>query len=340
MRKLFYVPLEEYDRRYTADWVVQFEEEFNINGIDYTTVKGDIVSDSITCGDVLDAYNTNLYKFSQLSKLLTLLQSGEITNDDVIFFADGWFPGIESLAYIRNISGVNFKLACVMHAGTWDAFDFTCRFGMRKWGELLEDSWFQIYDYVFVATEFHKNLILNNSNAVADKIYVTGIPFYARKLRETYLHENKENIIIFPHRCNDEKHPELFDALAKKYPQYKFIKSIEICNSRKQYFELLAKSKVMVSFADQETFGYATVEAAALDNYIIVPNKLSYKETVPAEYRYNCAFDKCSEADLDEVCRRIDYFIANEKNIVLNYDTIYKYEQSVTNMLNVIIGGD
>ena len=160
MRKLFYVPLEEYDRRYTADWVVQFEEEFNINGIDYTTVKGDIVSDSITCGDVLDAYNTNLYKFSQLSKLLTLLQSGEITNDDVIFFADGWFPGIESLAYIRNISGVNFKLACVMHAGTWDAFDFTCRFGMRKWGELLEDSWFQIYDYVFVATEFHKNLIL------------------------------------------------------------------------------------------------------------------------------------------------------------------------------------
>lgn len=339
MRKLFYIPLEEYDRRYTADWVVQFVKEFDSCDIDYEVIKGNPTSTSIDCGDVLDAYNTHLYKFSQLSKIIHMIQTKQITAEDTILFADGWFPGVESLAYIRNVSGINFKLACIVHAGTWDPQDFTCRFGMREWGKDLENSWFSFYDYVFVATEFHKQLIMSRNGVDGSNIYVTGIPFYAANLREKYLPANKENIVIFPHRCNEEKHPELFDALAKEFPNYKFIKSIEICPTRDKYFNLLAKSKIMVSFADQETFGFATVEAAALDNYVIVPDKLSYKETIPEEYRYKCKQDKCCELDIPEVIRRIKYFIDNEDSISFNYDTIYKYENAISNMVNILKEG-
>lgn len=314
MRKLFYIPIEEYDRRYTADWVKQFEDKFNELNINYETIKGQSVTSKITCGDVLDAYGTTLYKLSQLNQIVEKLSNNEIQDDDVIFFADGWFPGVENLAYIRNLSGINFKLACILHAGSWDKYDFTYRTGMRDWAYNLENSWFEMYDYIFVATDFHKQLISNNQS-IRDmsKIYVTGIPFYPKDLRAKYLPAEKENIIIFPHRCNEEKHPELFDKLAKEYPDYKFIKSIEICDTRDKYFNLLAKSKIMISFADQETFGFATLEAMALDNYVIVPDKLSYKETVPEFYRYKCKNDICSENDLETIKERINAFIELER---------------------------
>ena len=339
MNKLFYIPLEEYNRRYTADWVVQFEEEFRNLSLDYEIIKGDSTSDLIECGDVLDAYNTNKYKFSQLNKIISKIQLNEIQNGDVILFADGWFPGVESLAYIRSISGINFKLASIVHAGTWDPYDFTCRFGMRNWGYFLEKSWFELFDYVFVATQFHKDLIVNRNDVSSSNIYVTGIPFYANKLRQRYLKTTKENIVIFPHRCNEEKHPELFDKLANEFPNYKFIKSIEVCSDRDSYFNLLSRSKIMVSFADQETFGFATVEAAALDNYVIVPDKLSYKETIPEEYRYSCVHEECTEDDIPEVVRRIQNFINNENMIKFNYDTIYKYEFSIKNMIQILKEG-
>ena len=338
MSKLFYIPLEEYDRRYTADWVKQFEAEFNQNNVNYDTIFGEVVSSKINCGDVLDAYGTNMYKFSQLIQIIQKIRDGEVNDGDVIFFADGWFPGVESLQYIRNISKKDFKLACIVHAGTWDPHDFTCRFGMRSWGKPLEESWFNFYDYVFVATQFHKDLIMSRLNISGDNIIVTGIPFYAEELAKKYPTNNKENIIIFPHRCNEEKHPELFDAVAERYPQFRFIKSIEICDTRDKYFSLLAKAKVMLSFADQETFGFSTVEAMALNNYVAVPDKLSYKETVPDEYRYSCVDSVCSEGDLEEVCRRIDYFIKNEDAILSTpvskkYNTIFRYRDAIRNML-------
>ena len=56
--------------------------------------------------------------------------------------------------------------------------------------------------------------------------------------------------------------------------------------NRDEYFKLLAKSKIMVSFALQETFGYSTLEAMALGNFVVVPDRLSYRETVPAMWRY------------------------------------------------------
>jgi glycosyltransferase involved in cell wall biosynthesis len=131
-------------------------------------------------------------------------------------------------------------------------------------------------------------IVMNSGDFDNTKIFVTGIPFNATQLQEKYPFESKENIVVFPHRCNEEKHPENFDKLKKKYPQWKFIKTLEETTTREEYFQLLAKSKVMISFADQETWGFSTLESMALGNYVIVPNGLSYRETVPdKEYRYD-----------------------------------------------------
>lgn len=292
---LYYIPIEPYETRYTADWVNDYEREFDLAGVNYTTVLGNKTSNKVTDGGVLDACGTHLYKFSQLQTIITKISTGEITDNDTIFFADLWFPGIESLFYIRNMLNVKFKICGIFHAGTYDFADFTYRNGMRPWGKYIEACWFEEIDEIFVATEFHKQLLIMNSPYSFDmeeKIFVTGLPFYADKLRTKYgVNKTDDNILVFPHRVDDEKHPELFDELVcwlqDKQVKFTPIKTIVETKSREEYFKVLAKSKVMVSFADQETFGYSTLESMALDNIVVVPNKLSYVETVPDKFRYD-----------------------------------------------------
>lgn len=295
--KIWHLPIEPYETRYTADWIQQFEDEFSKNNVEYETILGKTNSTKVTDGGVLDACGTHLFKFSQLVNLINRINAGDVHDRDVIFFSDLWFPGIESLFYIRAMLGIKFKICGILHAGTYDSADFTYRTGMRPWGEYLERSWLTEIDKIFVATQFHKTLILNGLKDVdtfADnKIVVTGLPFYAKKLREKYPVVRKENIVVFPHRLDPEKHPEKFDALVERLnkmaPELNItaIRTIESTKSRDEYFSLLAKSKVMVSFADQETFGYSTLESMALGNIVFVPNRLSYTETVPDGFRYN-----------------------------------------------------
>ena len=294
--KIYYLPIEPYETRYTADWIAQFTSEFNKAHVEYEVILGETDSTKVTDGGVLDACGTHTFKFTQLLTLIGYIKEGKIKSNDVIFFADLWFPGLESLFYIRSMLGVNFKICGILHAGTYDKYDFTYRNNMRSWGAFLENSWLVGVDKVFVATKFHKNLILNGcsdllKHTFSKKITVTGIPFYAEQLRKQYDCSHKENIVVFPHRLDPEKCPEKFDILVDKLRNrgvdFIPVKTIEETKSRDDYFRLLAKSKVMVSFANQETFGYSTVESMALGNIVFVPNRLSYVETVPEMYRYD-----------------------------------------------------
>ncbi|MDD3039723.1 hypothetical protein [Bacteroides sp.] len=287
---LFHIPIEPYETRYTADWVEQYERAFKDRGIVSETILGDQTTSVLQPGCVLDACGTHIYKLSQLSKIIHRINSGRIKNNDVIFFSDLWFPGIESLFYIRNMTKIDFKIVGVLHAGTYDQYDFTCQNGMRSWGAALERCWFNEFDMIFVATAFHKHLIMENTPICCkDKIKVTGLPFYAEELRKRFPVTEKENLVVFPHRIVPEKQPWLFDEIAKmpELSNFKFIYTMKDTTTRDEYFRLLAKSKIMLSFAGQETFGYSTLEAMALGNIALVPNRLSYKETVPYEWRYD-----------------------------------------------------
>lgn len=327
--KVFHLPIESYNNRYTADWVRQFEYEFTQQGAEFVTI-GDSELRTIDEGSVLDAAGTHIYKFIQMMSLMTMIKAKQVQDGDVIFFADLWFPGIESLFYVRDITGIKFKIAGVFHAGTWDPHDFTCRNGMRGWAQHVELGWLHGLDMIFVATQFHKDLIVFNSGSFdPNKIHVTGIPFYAAALKQAYPIpvEQKENIVVFPHRTDIEKHPEKFDKLAKKFPQWKFVKTINTTKSREEYFQLLAKSKVMISFAEQETFGYSTVEAMALGNYVIVPDALSYRETVPKSFRYS------NEKEIPALLEKLMGYSAPAF-----YPELDKWALSIKNMIVIMKG--
>ena len=74
----------------------------------------------------------------------------------------------------------------------------------------------------------------------------------------------------------------------------KFINTLEHNFSKEEYYKLLSRAKVVVSFALQENFGFSILEACYLGCIPVVPNRLVYPELYSEKYLYNTFEDACS----------------------------------------------
>ena len=85
----------------------------------------------------------------------------------------------------------------------------------------------------------------------------------------------------------------MFEELTKRLkskPEYKnvqFINTLEHNFTKDEYYGLLAKSKIMVSYALQENFGVSIQEAADKMVVPVVPNRLVYPEFFGKEHLYD-----------------------------------------------------
>ncbi len=284
MRKVWLLPIEPLDERYSAQYWRWFNDAFQKAGIDSFFISPDPLSNKITKGSFLDVAGTNYYKQTQLAWLSKMFFEGKIKDGDIIFLMDVWFPGMEALAYMRDGLGIDVKIVGLIYAGTYDQYDFTFQKGMSYWGEDLENSWFKILDKIFVATEFHKKMILLNRKCDPRKLVVTGHPMVNEMPPNP---PEKEDIIVFPHRLDPEKRPDLFSQIRVPYP-WKTLRSKELCKNKQEFYELLQRSKIAVSFAEQETFGFSMIEAVFADCLPLVPDRLSYSEMYLNEFKYSC----------------------------------------------------
>lgn len=299
MKKLVFVPIELLEERYSQQWYRWFQDYFIQNDYEVTYILPNSgIGATIQQGQFLDVINTNKFKAEQLQMICDLFNEKKIDYETTFLFMDAWFPGLEMLAYMRNALNIPFKIVGMLHAGTWDPYDFLTQKGMRIWAQPLEYSWFKIMDKICVATQFHKNLIKDvlydsrrhttfETDRIARKIEVTGFPIYPEFVKAT----KKENLIVFPHRLAPEKNPNLFKHLMEKYnfkkefdEPWELLFTKEVCKNKKEYYELLNRAKIAVSFADQETFGIAMLESVLCGCYPIVPNKLSYLDLYPFEF--------------------------------------------------------
>lgn len=292
MKKIILLPIEPLEERYSAQWLKWFNNKlidaFNENKIGgYQIITPNPISDKIRDGSFLDVCATNDYKMKQLSNVCQLAYAGGLTDDHVVFLMDAWFPGLECLQYIRDGLGLKFKIVGCLFAGTWDPYDFLTQKGMGYWAKGLEESWFRIVDKFFLATKFHKDLILKSRDVDPKKLIVTGHPMFYERTPKSYY--DKKNIVIFPHRLDPEKNPQIFDevALYESDEVWSFIKTKEVTKTKEEYFNLLDDARISVSFADQETFGFAMIESLFANCLPIVPDKLSYSELYSADFKYS-----------------------------------------------------
>mgnify|MGYP003110406074 FL=1 len=290
---LVYAPLEHLDQRYTTHLDRDIREYLDRNNINYIYLEPKTINNDhkISKGSFLDSDNTIYRQFYQFNTFIKGLLSGEIAKNSTYFTTDIWNISVLAIPYLNFFSDYNIKLKGVLHAGSFTDTDFVRQ--MERYYKGFEDIVFDIASEIYVASNFIKDDLLKKRVVNPNKIKVTGLPMDEINLAQ-YDNKKKKNIIVFNGRNVDEKQPHLFDALQKALPEYEFVNTQKLNMSKGDYYGLLNMSKVVVSFALQENFGYGIQEAVRLGCVPILPNRLVYPEQFDQRYLYN-NFNECIE---------------------------------------------
>jgi len=285
--QVIYVPLEHIDTRYTKHLDRDIIDYLNSKQINYTKIYPDIKPiDKIKSGSFLDSEFTIQFKSAQMQEIARLYLEDKINSGDYIFFSDIWFPGIESLAYMNYFTKKAVKITGFLHAGSFTDTDFVR--DMERWAKNFEDIIFDIADKIFVASEFIKQDVIKKRIVDKNKLIVSTLPVNVSEMAKYYKEGEKESIVVFCARNVDEKQPWLFDTLAERLKgKAKFINTQKENLNKDEYYKLLNKAKVIVSYALQENFGFSIQEACYFNCYPVLPNRLVYPELYPTQCRFN-----------------------------------------------------
>ena len=227
MRKLFYCGLESYNSRYTLQLTEWNRRVFERRGLDVVYVPGETLDNSqrISVGQVLDAHGRSYFSMSQMMNLVRMMQSGEVTADDVVFFEDMFQSGIESLPYIMDQVPHHQRprifVRCL--AQSIDPDDFVHVWGMAPWMGLYEA----------MVNEFAAGVLATNEEMVAHMriagwrapLYnISGLAFGRDEVRERIggadaiqPFDQRAMRVGFAARFDQEKQPDFFMDLIERY---------------------------------------------------------------------------------------------------------------------------
>lgn len=335
MAKIIYLPIEDIDMRYTSHMHADIQKYLTSMNVEHITIPAYTIDDGdckINNGSFLDAPKTLFRQAFQWQEVLRMVNNGAITSGDVIFTTDIWNIPIIGIPYLNYFMNTDIKLQGVLHAGSFTDTDFVR--DMERYYNKFEEIVFDIADKVFVASKFIKDDVIKKRNVNESKFHVTGLPLdydgmNSQACKAEYIGLPRLNQVVFSGRNVGEKQPHLFEELKKKITDripnmhVTYINTHEQNFSKEKYYDCLLQSKVAVSFALQENFGYAMQEASYLGCEVVVPNRLVYPELYGQNSLYN-TFDEC----VDKVCdilRNQNTFVA--KNSVNNNHIFSKWFQ-------------
>ena len=234
MRKLYYMGLESYKARYTLQLTEWNRRVFDRRGYEVSYVPGLTLEngEKIVVGQVLDAHGRSYFGMSQIMNLVRLMQQGEVTSEDVIYFEDMFQPGIESLPYIMDQVDASMRprvfVRCL--AQSIDPDDFVHVWRMEKWMGLYEKMVCEL-----VRTSGGAVLATNEEMVAHMKIAgwdcpiynISGLAFGKDEVQERVNNaikpfDARAKRVVFSARWDQEKSPNFYmdviDAWHNKFP--------------------------------------------------------------------------------------------------------------------------
>lgn len=229
MRKLYYMGLESYKARYTLQLTEWNRRVFDQRGLEVSYVPGLTLDNSqkIVVGQVLDAHGRSYFAMSQMMNLVRLMQQGEVTGEDVVYFEDLFQPGFESLGYIINQVPVEMRpkiyVRCL--AQTIDPDDFVHVWGMSKWMmdyERMVNDIVTISGGAVLATNEEMVMHMKVAGWTAPVYNISGLAFGKSEVRERVPGElkpfqDRAYRVGFAARWDQEKNPNFYMDLIEEY---------------------------------------------------------------------------------------------------------------------------
>lgn len=328
--KLFYVPLEPLEHRCFGHW---YDALFNAFGKEFDEVVriSPESADRNDAGDtgIMDTLSSTKWKLWQLEAIRKAFEAGEVKPNDVFFFDDTYFPGIEMVRFISDLLKIPISITGCLHGGSWIEGDYVRKLG--DWPMNFEALMFTVVDKFILATDYHGQMIFRKPDPmsrcmVGSKMFVTGYPVQNNEIQKyaTMPVTERANIIVYAQRIDEQKRTlevlKAIDHLWDLRQDFMFVITssttsklnaddvlhIRIKNlkdrmgeqlvikeglTRKEYFELLGESKVFISLAKGETFGYALVESLAAGVSPVVCEGVTHNEILLDDYRFICLSD-------------------------------------------------
>jgi len=295
MQTIYIIPIEPIDSRYTKQWYENIpqilESEIFKRGLDICleTVDGIQPVKGTTQGAFLDFAVTNIYKASQTQKVSELFSKGKIKPGDKFLVTDAWNPIITSIKYMSDLLDIPVEIHGIWHAGAYDPTDILGYKMNKPWPWLQEAAWFHCCDYNYYATDFHKDMFLTNlmiDKAYHHKAVRSGQP-HTPIIEQCgqYWDTPKKKVMIWPHRYNDDKQPQIMENLSYGLNGDTIVTQ-KMNLSKEEYYKTLGSCSVIFSCSLHENLGISVMEAVLAGVIPVLPNRCSYSEMYMPEFLY------------------------------------------------------
>lgn len=296
MTNIIIFPIEPLDSRYSLQWYESIpkslQQKINQAGLNSKIIQLDGIqkTDSVTSGAFLNFQDTNRYKSSQLVAFCDLLDSGQVTTNDVILFTDAWNPALLQVKYMRDLGGYNWNIAGYWHAGAYDPTDILGYKMDKPWPWHTERAIYYACDQNWYATDFHRKMFLRNLQIPAedhDRAQLSGQPhdLIVDALDKILTKNVIKQGVIWPHRYNADKQPEIAEDLAVSMKSPWCITQ-KMNLSKADYYETMAQQQVIFSCSLHENLGISIMEGVMLDVIPVLPDRCSYSEMYMSDFLY------------------------------------------------------
>jgi hypothetical protein len=301
MKTIYLVPIEPIDSRYTKQWYENIPKiigdritELSLDPWEVVTIDGRGANNVTTTGAFLDFAATNMYKASQVEAVSKLFMNGKVKAGDKFLVTDAWNFAITAIRYMSDLLEIPVEIHGIWHAGHYDPTDILGMKMQKDWPPHQERAWYHACDYNWYATNFHRDMFLKNLGIEETyKAQRSGQPHeYIIPQLETLKDTPKEDKVIWPHRYNADKQPEIAEELKT---DFKMVITAKMGLNKEAYYQELASSKIIFSCALHENLGISIMEAVLAGVIPVLPDRCSYAEMYPAEFLYPSTWTSSEE---------------------------------------------
>lgn len=265
-----------------------------------------------------------------------------------IVSVDFWCPGIEQIYLINKFSGINAKYIGWLHGASWVDGDLMSD---RVFGNdipfMMERAWLEIYDTIWYTSDFfvygfpvlykrksqrfseffdankYLKWYKNFDDKVYDVIYTGRLtpdrnPNFLLDVCEALVGRGLKVLILAPSLQEvEESVIKRLDKASVEGLSSRFLDVINGTFEEDMYMKFLQNSKVVLSTAYQEGWGYGILKAVCAGCIPALPNSAVYPELYPGKYLFK-------QNDVNDAVLLIERNLRN-KDVISKEDIAFLY---------------